>query len=151
MTLCQAPLCSSRNFQFKIWQCTESIRFLCIFGPPLFPPYPICRGQIVLLKHCLSLVSAPQSAQSGECLAWSVVKIDACHNKMYTPLQVFEYCTTDLKKFMDRTGKGPTNPLPASLVKVVASPCCFWLNIVVSPTHHTSPWEWVSTLSQCHS
>lgn len=31
---------------------------------------------------------------------------------------VFEYLSTDLKKFMDRNGKGPTNPLPTELVKV---------------------------------
>ena len=31
---------------------------------------------------------------------------------------VFEYLSTDLKKFMDKTGKGPTNPLPVDLVKV---------------------------------
>jgi hypothetical protein len=31
---------------------------------------------------------------------------------------VFEYLSTDLKKFMDRTGKGPANPLPVDLVKV---------------------------------
>ena len=36
-------------------------------------------------------------------------------------LQVFEYCTTDLKKYMDRTGKGPSNPLPKQRIKV--SPC----------------------------
>lgn len=30
---------------------------------------------------------------------------------------VFEYLSTDLKKFMDRTGKGPANPLPTDLVK----------------------------------
>lgn len=31
---------------------------------------------------------------------------------------VFEYLSTDLKKFMDRNGKGPANPLPQDLVKV---------------------------------
>jgi len=30
---------------------------------------------------------------------------------------VFEYLTTDLKKYMDRTGKGPTHPLPKPLIK----------------------------------
>ena len=35
--------------------------------------------------------------------------------------QVFEYLDTDLKKFMDATGRGPANPLPKSLVQ--ASPC----------------------------
>ena len=34
--------------------------------------------------------------------------------------QVFEYCTTDLKNFMDRTGKGPSNPLPKELIKVAS-------------------------------
>lgn len=33
-------------------------------------------------------------------------------------LQVFEFLSTDLKKFMDRTGRGPLNPLPPMLVKV---------------------------------
>eukprot|EP00191_Tetraselmis_sp_GSL018_P025001 CAMPEP_0177622190 /NCGR_PEP_ID=MMETSP0419_2-20121207/28080_1 /TAXON_ID=582737 /ORGANISM="Tetraselmis sp., Strain GSL018" /LENGTH=138 /DNA_ID=CAMNT_0019122345 /DNA_START=85 /DNA_END=497 /DNA_ORIENTATION=- len=30
---------------------------------------------------------------------------------------VFEYLTTDLKKFMDRNGKGPAHPLPKRLIK----------------------------------
>ena len=30
---------------------------------------------------------------------------------------VFEYLDTDLKKYMDMTGKGPSNPLPKSIVK----------------------------------
>lgn len=34
--------------------------------------------------------------------------------------QVFEYLSTDLKKFMDRTGKGNANPMPQQLIKV---PC----------------------------
>ena len=34
---------------------------------------------------------------------------------------VFEYLSTDLKKFMDRNGKGPANPLPTELVKVSCS------------------------------
>jgi len=33
---------------------------------------------------------------------------------------VFEYLSTDLKKFMDRNGKGPAHPLPPELVKVRA-------------------------------
>lgn len=33
-------------------------------------------------------------------------------------LQVFEYLSTDLKKFMDRTGKGNANPMPPKLIKV---------------------------------
>jgi hypothetical protein len=33
--------------------------------------------------------------------------------------QVFEYLTTDLKKFMDSTGKGPKSPpMPTMQVKV---------------------------------
>ena len=31
---------------------------------------------------------------------------------------VFEYLTTDLKRYMDRNGKGPSNPLPKATVKV---------------------------------
>ena len=45
----------------------------------------------------------------------SILKIDLCVS------QVFEYCTTDLKKFMDRTGKGPSNPLPKELIKVASN------------------------------
>lgn len=33
-------------------------------------------------------------------------------------VQVFEFLSTDLKKYMDRNGKGPTNPLPPEMVKV---------------------------------
>lgn len=33
-------------------------------------------------------------------------------------LQVFEFCSTDLKKFMDRTGKGNANPMPVMQIKV---------------------------------
>lgn len=33
-------------------------------------------------------------------------------------LQVFEYLTTDLKRYMDRNGKGPAYPLPTPTVKV---------------------------------
>lgn len=32
--------------------------------------------------------------------------------------QVFEYLSTDLKKWMDRNGKGPAHPLPKAVVKV---------------------------------
>jgi hypothetical protein len=32
--------------------------------------------------------------------------------------QVFEYLTTDLKKYMDRNGKGPNYPLPKPTIKV---------------------------------
>jgi hypothetical protein len=32
--------------------------------------------------------------------------------------QVFEYLTTDLKKYMDRSGKGPNFPLPKATIKV---------------------------------
>jgi hypothetical protein len=37
------------------------------------------------------------------------------------PAQVFEYLTTDLKKYMDRNGKGPNFPLPKTTIKVG---CC---------------------------
>lgn len=36
-------------------------------------------------------------------------------------LQVFEYLTTDLKKYMDRSGKGPNYPLPKTTIKVTKS------------------------------
>lgn len=32
--------------------------------------------------------------------------------------QVFEYLDTDLKKFMDRNGKGISNPMAPQLIKV---------------------------------
>jgi serine/threonine protein kinase len=32
-------------------------------------------------------------------------------------LQVFEFLSTDLKKWMDRTGKGPAHPLPPATIK----------------------------------
>ncbi len=32
---------------------------------------------------------------------------------------VFEYLNTDLKRFMDRNGKGPAHPLPKPLIKVL--------------------------------
>ena len=35
--------------------------------------------------------------------------------------QVFEYLSTDLKKFMDRKGKGPNFPLDPWLIKVPCS------------------------------
>lgn len=34
------------------------------------------------------------------------------------PAQVFEYLTTDLKKYMDRNGKGPNFPLQKTVIKV---------------------------------
>ena len=34
---------------------------------------------------------------------------------------VFEYLSTDLKKYMDRNGKGPAHPLDPMLVKVRAA------------------------------
>lgn len=35
-------------------------------------------------------------------------------------MQVFEYLTTDLKKYMDRNGKGPNFPLTKPVIKVRA-------------------------------
>ncbi len=38
--------------------------------------------------------------------------------------QVFEYLSTDLKKYMDRTGKGANGtPVPMKLIKVPCSTC----------------------------
>ena len=38
--------------------------------------------------------------------------------------QVFEYLTTDLKKFMDSTGKGPKSaPMPTMQIKVSSQLC----------------------------
>ena len=36
-------------------------------------------------------------------------------------MQVFEFLSTDLKKFMDKTGRGPTSRLPTAMVKVSLS------------------------------
>lgn len=41
--------------------------------------------------------------------------------KVVWVLQVFEYLTTDLKKYMDRNGKGPNYPLPKTTIKVRSS------------------------------
>ena len=38
------------------------------------------------------------------------------------PPQVFEYLDTDLKKFMDLTGRGSANPLPPATVQVRREP-----------------------------
>lgn len=43
--------------------------------------------------------------------------LQECHT-----LQVFEYLSTDLKKFMDRTGKGNANPMPLMQIKVPDAP-----------------------------
>ena len=49
---------------------------------------------------------------------------------------VFEYLDTDLKKYMDMTGKGPSNPLPKSIVK------SFMYQLVkgVAPCHGPPNW-----------
>jgi cyclin-dependent kinase len=44
------------------------------------------------------------------------VRTDLQHAACLT--QVFEFLSTDLKKFMDRNGKGPAHPLPKEIVKV---------------------------------
>jgi hypothetical protein len=46
------------------------------------------------------------------------VLIEAKLPVMCTLMQVFEYLTTDLKKYMDKNGKGPNFPLPKTTVKV---------------------------------
>lgn len=40
------------------------------------------------------------------------------HSFLIMHVQVFEYLSTDLKKWMDKSGKGPTYPLPTQTVKV---------------------------------
>ncbi len=48
-----------------------------------------------------------------------VLLVAAAVNSMFQlTLQVFEYLDTDLKRFMDKNGKGPSHPLPAKLIKV---------------------------------
>lgn len=47
-----------------------------------------------------------------------LVAAQACMSKLVLLLQVFEYLTTDLKKYMDRNGKGPNFPLPTQTIKV---------------------------------
>lgn len=90
-------------------------------------------------KPCLYLVSkraAVSTQRRGEaarCSAHITALSSGCHEQQLrsplgglTPvcavlccvLQVFEYLTTDLKKYMDRTGKGPSFPLPKPTIKV---------------------------------
>lgn len=40
---------------------------------------------------------------------------------------VFEYLNTDLKRFMDRNGKGPAHPLPKPLIKVLCMCTMFFI------------------------
>ena len=37
---------------------------------------------------------------------------------------VFEFLDTDLKKFMDKNGRGPSHPLPKDLVKSLTYQVC---------------------------
>ena len=56
-------------------------------------------------------------------------------------LQVFEYLSTDLKKFMDRNGKGPNFPLDPRLIKV----CCV---VPRTPTGIRQGSEYIPALRQ---
>ena len=51
--------------------------------------------------------SGGRGASAGPGLSWAPL----------FAAQVFEYLDTDLKKFMDATGRGPTNPLPHATVQ----------------------------------
>ncbi len=63
---------------------------------------------LYLVRHCPYMLSICARR------VWShAVAIGACCR-----LQVFEYLSTDLKKYMDRNGRGPAHPLPTELVKV---------------------------------
>ena len=62
-----------------------------------------------------------------KCLTLSLV-LASCRHQLLQPdahtsdarvlRQVFEYLTTDLKKYMDRNGKGPSNPMHPDVIKV---------------------------------
>lgn len=68
-------------------------------------------------KPVLYLVSGPLHPKSHLCLRCrSCSGLD--EERVYCALQVFEYLSTDLKKFMDRNGKGPNYPLNPKLIKV---------------------------------
>ena len=43
------------------------------------------------------------------------------HHPDFPSSQVFEYLSTDLKKWMDKSGKGPAFPLALGTVKVTAA------------------------------
>lgn len=64
-------------------------------------------------KPCLYLVST-SARKYFRCARLSVIQ----NSVMMLSLQVFEFLSTDLKKYMDRNGKGPAHPLPADMVKV---------------------------------
>lgn len=53
-------------------------------------------------------------------LSWSLILTKPFIAIKRTVAQVFEYLTTDLKRYMDRNGKGPAYPLPTQTVKVLA-------------------------------
>ncbi len=65
---------------------------------------------VMHLKCCTR--SATAGVLAGEQLLECVLTTCVCHG------QVFEYLSTDLKKYMDRNGKGPSNPMHPDVVKV---------------------------------
>lgn len=69
-------------------------------------------------KPCLYLVNYifKMLSRSAICVLCARLAPDCVQDTL--PTQVFEYLSTDLKKFMDRTGKGNANPMPSKLIKV---------------------------------
>ncbi len=72
---------------------------------------------------------------------------------------MFEYLSTDLKKFMDRNGKGPAHPLPKEVVKVrrhaaPPSPLHRWSSSTAARALSCCPqnflYQLVKGLAHCH-
>ncbi len=93
------------------------------------------QGSAALLhpSHC-RLLSVEHSEENGKACLYLVSWTDRCRRFCEFPSilccapssallpstcpQVFEYLQTDLKKWMDKSGKGPAYPLPLGTVKV---------------------------------
>lgn len=104
----------------------------CTFCPPAFLIWNRVRvlsAQLSRCAFCAPLQAAERRARRG---GWQGDALPGASRQpkerfwalssrstppRSTP-QVFEYLDTDLKKFMDLTGRGPANPLPKTLVQV---------------------------------
>jgi hypothetical protein len=93
---------------------------------------PLCR-RLLDVKHCeenekpcLYLVGTTLHTRRGPRLRKAAAAAcclparrgRATEGRLRWAAQVFEYLNTDLKKYMDRNGKGPAHPLDPRLVKV---------------------------------
>ena len=83
---------------------------MCVFFDP---PRPL-----PLLRRLLPARSGSAHG-SGTHKDSAHFRIHLCSRSSCFPdTQVFEYLTTDLKRYMDRNGKGPAYPLATQTVKV---------------------------------